>query len=157
VKLRLHSLRKHRTWLAVLLLPALLFRAFIPVGFMPVVESGGLTIGFCPGEAALPPGVAAAVSVHAHDGQAAAVAAAPSEHQNSQHGHKHGGGEDSSNASHHAPCLFAASATPAPTPTIAALHDTARQVAHFGRGNCVVLVLPTILRAQSPRGPPAFS
>src|SRR5882762_11864819 len=64
VKLRLHSLRKHRTWLAVLLLPALLFRAFIPVGFMPVVESGGLTIGFCPGEAALPPGVAAAVSVH---------------------------------------------------------------------------------------------
>ena len=43
----------------MLVLPALLFRAFIPLGFMPVVaESGGLTIGFCPGEAALPPGVA---------------------------------------------------------------------------------------------------
>jgi len=157
VKLRLHSLRKHRTWLAVLLLPALLFRAFIPMGFMPVVDSGGLTIGFCPGEAALPPGVAAAVNAHMHGGQYAAVAGVPSEHQNGRHGHRHGGTEDSSNATHHAPCLFAASATPAPTPTIIALAVTARDVAHFGRGDSVVLVLPTILRAQAPRGPPAFS
>ena len=126
----------------MLVLPALLLRALIPLGFMPVVaESGGLTIGFCPGESALPP----------------AVAAAAADHQNSRHEHKHGGTEDASNATHHAPCLFAASATPAPTPTIIALAVTTRDVAHFGRGDSVVLVLPTILRAQSPRGPPAFS
>ena len=154
---RLTSFRKRRNGLAVLVLPALLLRALVPLGFMPVVESGGLTIGFCPGEAALPPSLAAAVNAQTHHGQDAAAAGAPSAPENSRHEHKHGGTEDSSNATHHAPCLFAASATPAPTPTIIALAVTTRDVAHFGRGDSVVLVLPTILRAQSPRGPPTFS
>jgi hypothetical protein len=40
-------------------------RAFIPFGFMPVVEGGGMTIGICPGEALPPPGIAAAHPFHA--------------------------------------------------------------------------------------------
>jgi len=125
-------------------LPAVLFRALIPVGFMPVVEAGGgLAIGFCPGEAALPPGLAAPV---------------PAQHAAHHHQHHHSGGsEDPSTATHHAPCLFAASATPTPTPTIVLLPAAGPQIAQFGDHDSVEVFLPTILRAQSPRGPPVFS
>jgi hypothetical protein len=129
-----------RRWTA-LLLPALLLRALIPFGFMPMVAGGGMTIGFCPGEAELPPGIAIAHHGDAHPGHSAAA-----------HGGGHAG--DLGGGAHHAPCLFAASASPAVSPVIVALapHDgaearaTAPAATHF--------FLPTILRAQSPRGPP---
>src|SRR6266566_8938908 len=53
-------LRGRRRRFAALLLPALLLRALIPFGFMPLIGASGLTLGFCPGEGALPAGLAAA-------------------------------------------------------------------------------------------------
>src|SRR5437764_8172396 len=52
-------LRGRRRRFAALLLPALLLRALIPFGFMPLLGASGLTLGFCPGEGALPAGLAA--------------------------------------------------------------------------------------------------
>src|SRR5262249_55198435 len=89
-----------RRWTA-LLLPALLLRAVIPFGFIPMVAGGGMTTGFCPGEADLPPGIAAAHHVDSHAGHSAAA---------------HGGGGhagDLGGGAHHAPCLFAVSASAA--------------------------------------------
>ena len=42
--------RQKRLWIAGLLLPAILFRALIPAGFMPAIDSdGALRLQFCPG------------------------------------------------------------------------------------------------------------
>src|SRR5437764_15141392 len=46
-------LRGRRRRFAALLLPALLLRALIPFGFMPLAGGNGLTLGLCPGEGAL--------------------------------------------------------------------------------------------------------
>jgi hypothetical protein len=130
--------------LAALLLPALLLRALIPFGFMPVLAGGGLTIGFCPGEAAVPPGL---------------TAAHPSAAQHFDHlGHHPGGhaGEPAGGA-HHAPCLFAASANPAFAPALYAVaSDTTLSVQPLAAPT-TTLFLPTVLRAQSPRAPPQLS
>jgi hypothetical protein len=129
-----------RRWTA-LLLPVLVLRALIPFGFMPVVAGGGMTIGLCPGEAQLPPGIAAAHHVAEHPGHALAA-----------HGGGHAG--DLGGGAHHAPCLFAVSATPAVTPAIVALAPPDGLEAQAAPAAAAHFVLPTILRAQSPRGPP---
>ncbi|HEX4657872.1 MAG TPA: hypothetical protein VH307_10835 [Streptosporangiaceae bacterium] len=49
------SARQRRVLLALLVLPVLVLRALVPVGFMPVSDRGGFHIDFCPGEAQ-PPG-----------------------------------------------------------------------------------------------------
>ena len=134
-------LRSRRRRLAALLLPALVLRALIPFGFMPVVAGGGMAIGFCPGEAALPPGIAAAH--HSHAPQL--------DHQASHHGGHSG---DAGGGAHHAPCLFAASATPAFTPAIIGLAADDSRAARPLPAAVAHLFLPTILRAQSSRGPP---
>lgn len=134
--------RRRRCW-ALLALPALLLRALIPAGYMPVAEEQGLSIEFCPDAGALPPGIALSASAHSHH----------------HHDHRHaGGGPDSSSATHHTPCLFTASGTLAPAPAEAALlaagpahHDAAEPA----RGP--QLHLPSIVRAQSPRGPPRLA
>ena len=46
-------LRRRRSALALLAVPALLLRAFLPVGFMPVAATDGW-IGFCPGAGGAP-------------------------------------------------------------------------------------------------------
>jgi hypothetical protein len=138
--------RKHRQWLALLVLPALVFRALIPVGFMPLVDAdGGITIGFCPGEAALPGGT--------QDHQSAAHGA----HQHQHHRGGNGSEDSSTSAQHHTPCLFAAGAGGAPAPAIVTLETAAPEVAQVVHDDAAEVFLPTILRAQSPRGPPAFS
>ena len=133
--------RRRRCW-ALLALPALILRALIPPGFMPVAAEQGLSIEFCPDAGALPPGIALTASAHSHH----------------HHHHQHAGGPDSSSAAHHTPCLFTASATLAPAPVPAALlgADPARhESVEPARG--LQLHLPSIVRAQSPRGPPRFS
>jgi hypothetical protein len=132
--------RRPLCW-ALLALPALLLRALIPPGFMPVAGEQGFGIEFCPDAAALPPGIAAASAGLAH------------------HHHAHTGGaghgDDPGSALHHAPCLFAASATLATAPVHAV--PLAAPPAGDGPGERVrtgQLFPPTILRAQSPRGPP---
>jgi len=131
--------RRRRLGWALLALPALLLRALIPPGFMPVAAEQGFVLEFCPGAGALPPGVPLA-SAHAH------------------HHHRVGSGpgSDPSSSTHHAPCLFAASATLAAAPVLAEalaappVDDGIGERLHTGQ-----LFPPTILRAQSPRGPPA--
>ena len=136
-------LRRRRLWLAVLVLPALVFRAAVPFGFMPVVEGGGVTIGFCPGEGTLPPGIAAA------------------HHSHAQHLHHHAapatggaGGDPADPATHHAPCLFAASAAPAFAPAMLALAVPVTRPARIERSAATEVFPASILRAQSSRGPP---
>ncbi|MBV8292071.1 MAG: hypothetical protein JOY55_09700 [Mycobacterium sp.] len=136
----LPHLRTRRQWLAWLLLPALLLRALIPTGFMPVAGAGGLHLGFCPGAGELPPGVAAPATHASHPG----------------HAHHEGGGRGIPGNPHHPACLFSAVATAAfaappadaiPGPALTSLTERI----------AAPVFLPAILRAQSPRGPPIAS
>lgn len=118
----------------------LVLRALIPFGFMPVASSGSLGIEFCPGEGTLPPGI----SAHAlHAGHLA-------------HHHVHTGGGDPSQPSgeHHAPCLFALSASPAFAPVIMLPAPDPAAATAFTAPQTVRVFLPAIVRAQTPRGPP---
>ena len=128
------SAQRRRVLLALLVLPVLVLRALIPVGFMPVSERGGLHIDFCPGEAQ-PPG---------------ALAPQPLAHH-----HHHGGADHGAPApASHAPCLFALSASPAfaPAVAIAALMPPAATPPAESPARAVFV--PAIVRAQTPRAPP---
>jgi hypothetical protein len=112
------------------LLPALLLRSLIPFGFMPIAAHGGLSIGLCPGESAMPAAVAAS---------------------HSQHVHHHSG-------THPPPCLFAASTAPTFAPAVLALPVPLGDAAPCAAPDDACTVnLPSIRRAQSPRAPPQFS
>jgi hypothetical protein len=132
----LRRLRADRRRWALLALPALLLRALIPVGFMPVATADGLSIEFCPDAGPLPAAASGAADPHAHH-------------------HHHQGGPDPSSASHHAPCPFAASATLAAAPEAA---SAAAPHAHLRAPGDADLraraFVPSIVRAQSPRAPP---
>jgi hypothetical protein len=138
-------LRRSARRLTPLLLPALLLRALIPIGFMPLISSGGLTIGFCPGEGALPAALAAA--------NVQLLRAHTAHHDHLVGGGAHGPGEPGRSA-HEAPCLFAASAKPAFAPAILAVAVSAPDVAAHSAPVTDTVFLPTIHRAQSSRGPP---
>ena len=117
------------------MLPLVLLRLLMPAGFMPVAGAGGMTIGLCPGEAAM------AVHPGVHAG-----------HHLQHPGHPSGGAPA---GEHHAPCLFAASAAPAVAPDALATvlpAVAAVRVALFARSATVAIA--SIRRAQSPRAPP---
>jgi len=119
-----------RRRLTLLVLPVLLLRALIPLGFMPVAAGGGLAIGFCPGEGPMLSGLAG-------------------------HAHHAGGGAGGRDATHHAPCLFASSASAAfASVPVAALPATAGVTAP-GERTAIQVFVPAILRTQSSRGPPS--
>jgi hypothetical protein len=145
-------LRGRRRRFATLLLPALLLRALIPFGFMPLLGGGGLTIGFCPGEGALPAGFAAANVQLLHAAHLTHL-----HHDHALGGGPHGGPGDPGRSSHEAPCPFAASAKPAFAPAILALATAAALAAPHEAAAAATVFLPTIVRAQSPRGPPQIA
>lgn len=128
---------QRRRRLTLLVLSALLLRALIPAGFMPFADAGGLHIGFCPGAGALPPGVV-------HPGVHPA-------HLADAHRGTHGGGVPGT--PHHPACVFSAGAATtfaaATTGALAAAEPTSPPVQVVAR-----VFIPTILRAQSSRGPP---
>ena len=129
--------RRHRR-LAWLLLPALLLRALIPVGFMPLAGASGAYLGFCPGSGAQLPGASERAAPHtAHVG----------------HSHRDGDRPSSPAAPHHGPCLFSGGAATEFTadPLLAVVLPVAQ--APTERIASLVFV-PAILRAQSSRGPP---
>jgi hypothetical protein len=133
----LPRLRKRRRRWALLALPALLLRALIPVGFMPVATADGFSIEFCPDAGPLPAAASAAADPHAH------------------HHHHTEGGPDRSSASHHAPCPFAASATLAAAPEAAAVAAPPALERAPGEADVSARAfVPSIVRAQSPRAPP---
>jgi hypothetical protein len=126
--------------LAWLLLPALLLRALIPVGFMPLAGGSGAYLGFCPGAGEVPPAAAAAASHASHLG----------------HAHHGGEGRGVPGTPHHPACVFSAGASSAfavppgdaiPGPALTSLLER----------TAAPIFLPAILRAQSPRGPPVVS
>jgi len=133
----LRRLRADKRRWALLALPALLLRALIPVGFMPVATADGLSIEFCPDAGPLPAAASAAADPHAH------------------HHHHHQGGPDPSSASHHAPCPFAASATLAAAPDAACVAAPPALARAPGDADVSARAfVPSIVRAQSPRAPP---
>lgn len=134
----LPQLRAHRRCWLLLALPALVLRALIPTGFMPVATELGLNLELCPDAAVLPPGLVAA-AVHAH-------------HHHQHFGH---GVPEPASATHHAPCLFAASATLAPAPSaVLMLRPQPAGSDVSGQAPAVRTFVPSILRAQSARSPP---
>jgi hypothetical protein len=141
---QLSWLRARRRWLTLLALPALLFRALVPAGFMPLVDAtGSMTLGFCPG------------SVPAHAEHHAAHAGHHAEHSQHDHG---SGSDDPAGAHHHAPCLFAASAGGAPAPALQVLGISLLPMrVQLSPAGAVAVALPTIVRAQWSRGPPINS
>jgi hypothetical protein len=114
------------------LLPLLVLRLLIPVGFMPMADAGGLSIALCPGDGPLPPALMHLQHLH-HGGH---------------HGDGTGGG------AHHAPCLFAASAGAALAPSFVALAATAAPAALRAEPRTATRSPPSICRAQCPRAPP---
>jgi hypothetical protein len=123
---------------AILLLPALLYRALLPVGFMPMVEANGVfELGLCPGTVDGVTFIAAAANPHAH--------------------HHHGSGSASEHGSPSAPCPYALSGTapltaePFALPLLSPVNEKPRSA------TAAAVFLPTILRVQSPRAPPALA
>jgi hypothetical protein len=145
-------LRGRRRRFATLLLPALLLRALIPFGFMPLAGVGGLTIGFCPGEGALPAALAAANVKLLHTAQPGHL-----HHDHAFGGAPHGGSGEPGGSSHEAPCPFAASGKPAFAPAILTLETGASTAGPHEADATPTVFLPTVFRAQSPRGPPQIA
>jgi hypothetical protein len=109
------------------ILPALLLRALIPFGFMPVAGSGGPTMQLCPG-------AAAAAGAH----------------------HHHGGGSTPAGTAH-AVCVFAASAAPAVARVAPPMPLQAADVRGAEPPCVSSPRLPSILRAQCARAPPLLA
>lgn len=127
----LRSRRHQLTWLV---LPALLLRALIPAGFMPLAGTGGAYLGFCPGAGAPDP---SALVGHAH-----------------HHSHDEGGAPGAPAGAHHHPaCVFSVGAATATAAAVALVSAVTAPQAPADRADSLV-VLPPILRAQSSRGPP---
>jgi len=133
-----HLRTRRQRRLVWLLLPALLLRALIPVGFMPLAGASGAYLGFCPGSGALPPGASELAAPYtAHSG----------------HTHHDGDRPGSPAAPHHGPCVFSGGA--ATEFTADPLLVVVLPVAQAPTERIASLVfVPTILRAQSSRGPP---
>jgi predicted DNA repair protein MutK len=127
------KLCRQRRLTLLLVLPALLLRALIPTGFMPLAGAGGAYLGLCPG--AVPAN--ATIEVLGH-------------HTHQHHTHDQGGAPSTQ---HHAACIFSLGATTASAtaaPTESAIAPTIGPAANAGS----LVLLPSILRAQSSRGPP---
>jgi len=135
--------RRFRSLVVFLLLPALLYRALVPVGFMPVQEaSGRVDLALCSG----------VVDV-------ATFIAAASQRIHGQHRHQGAAGSDhmAGHAHHFSPCPYALTGS---APLVAfAPHWTPTFLTEEPppQGAVTAIFLPTILRTQTSRGPPAHA
>ena len=137
---------KQRRLVAVVL-SALLLRALIPAGFMPMAGAGGLSLGFCPGAGAMPPGLGGQASHTSHLAHASNPA-----HDHTRHA---GGGADGDpGKAHHSPCLFSAGAATTFVSSAASSTLTAPTLTTPVERSAIPVFSPAILRAQSSRGPP---
>jgi hypothetical protein len=127
--------RQQRLRIALALLPALLFRAAIPIGFMPMLDdTGHLSIAFCPGQTS-----------------SALMGATHAAH----HHHHPGSGNPDPGDGHSSPCPFAATAAIAPPPIAL---DAPRSVPV--RSNTPIPAAtpgfsPGVVRTQTARAPPS--
>ena len=109
-------------WIAGLLLPAILFRGLIPVGFMPALDGDG------------------AMSVHFCDGMANGPADDPAKPGHEQR-----------------KCPYSATSSPVPPPAFVAMSLEACEIQPVLIDSSGRNAVPTIVRLQTPRAPPAFS
>jgi len=123
--------------LAWLLLPALLLRAVIPIGFMPLAGADGAYLGFCPGAGSLPASAEQLATHASHFG----------------HAHHSGGVPGTPGTQHHPACVFSAGAATEFASLLSAALAASVSPPPAARVTSLI-VLPTILRAQSSRGPP---
>jgi hypothetical protein len=128
----LAALRSRTRALLAAVLPALLLRALIPYGFMPVAGADGLALELCPGAAH------SATAGHAHE-------------------HHHHGSAGVLSGSAHGLCVFAASAAPALSPVVHPVLPPTIRVCGAFRPSSESTYLPSILRAQSARAPPLMA
>jgi len=127
------KLCRQRRLTLLLVLPALLLRALIPAGFMPLAGASGAYLGLCPGAGP------------------ATTASEVLGYRTHQHPTHDQGGAPGTH--HHAACIFSLGATTASAaalPIVPAIAPTTGPAAIAGS----LVLLPTILRAQSSRGPP---
>ena len=133
-----------------MLLPALLLRALIPAGFMPLAGAGGLYLGFCPGAGPLPPGLSASAAHGSHLDHASHLAHGA----HLGHGAHEGGSPGTPDSSHHfASCVFSTGVTGVFAATNIAVLAADAPLASCQR-SAAGIFLPAILRTQSSRGPP---
>ncbi|MGH8210436.1 MAG: DUF2946 family protein [Steroidobacteraceae bacterium] len=132
----LKSGRRRESWLAAIILASLILRALIPVGFMP----GHSGLELCPGG-----GTMAGMQDHTRSHPSNTNRhAAPDQ---PPHSTEHSGG-----------CVFAASAAglapPSVPPSVVFKVVTSERPSILATAG---FFIPTLLRSQSPRGPPKFS
>ena len=127
--------RRRTALVALMLLPALVVRALVPVGFMPEIDGAGIHIDFCPGEAQ-PPGALADAGHLA------------------QHHTKGGAGQGSPAPASHPPCLFALSGSPAFVPAAPAVAPLPPAATALVAGPSSRVLPEGVVRSQSARGPP---
>ena len=136
----------NRTPVIGLLMAALLFRALIPAGFMPTLGSDGtIVMELCSGF------TTKTVVVHL-DGHA--ESASPVDHAG--HADSHDAGHDSSHGDpfEHSPCGFAVAATSAGPPAVPAVLVPVSAPSPLTEQPADLQTSPSILRSQTPRGPP---
>jgi len=127
---------RKRSWLSGLPLAAVLFRALIPVGFMPAVAAdGSLGMIFCPIAVSTGPGAA-----HEH-----------------HPGHDGGSAGSAGTGHQQLACPFAASVGLAPLPDLVEPAAGPAEFLALTHGVSERQFVPTILRAQSPRAPPGVA
>lgn len=145
-------LLSRRRVLVPMVLGALLFRALIPAGFMPMAAADGrLMIMFCPGVSGATLVATPGPDPHEHHHHHEAAPESPEGKPSQSHAGHHSGGT----VGEHATCVFAASATVAPAP--AACAATVAAIAEPREQPCSDLIagtVPSITRAQSARAPP---
>jgi hypothetical protein len=128
--------RLFRKW-ALWLLPLLVARAFLPVGFMLAANAEGLQLAFCPDQISVSEAVTADHSAHE----------APAGHD----GHEPGAGHFDP------PCPFAVAAVAAVIDVPHLDTDALRSVERFVPERAVAIPLPGPQRAERIRGPPFVS
>lgn len=128
--------RRRRSWWAAIVLPGLVLRALIPVGFM----AGHSGLELCWGAGAMP-----GMEGHHHP-------------HLSDHDRHDGPGHPSHSTEHGAVCVFAASAAGLAPPSVpASIVSVVVTSERLSLTASAERFIPTILRAQSPRGPPRLS
>jgi hypothetical protein len=132
------TLRARRWLITAVILPAVLFRAAIPAGFMPAFDAQGrVSLQICPGLAGEPVAHGAATDPHAH------------------HHHDNHGKGDAAHGAHSGVCPFALSAGPALAGSFLSATMAAPLSTQVAGEPPSARTVASIERAQLARGPPA--
>jgi hypothetical protein len=137
--------RKHVRWWVAFLLPGLLLRALVPVGFMPMVgPDHGIRLAICESYAPVPwttPSMSMDMPMDA-----------PA-HQHAGHA-THAGGHSPAHQAQGS-CPYGSSPALGALPTLAVLPEAVQRSPEAALASSQIRYFEVSPRAQSPRGPPA--